>query len=147
MKNYFSAVITHGHFCYECHSSWPSLSCRNKDKGGKLVFLTSARVSSFLGHICPSFSLSLSILASSPSSSLPLPAQRPHISFGTSHAAASQWEKRREARENEWNAHIISRLRQSQTGLPCSVTVGQFFPQQPRTLVACLVVRSGQRLV
>ena len=46
MKNYFSAVITHGHFCYECHSSWLSLSCRNKDKGGKLVFLTRARVSS-----------------------------------------------------------------------------------------------------
>ena len=61
-------------------------------------FSLSARAASYflwpyLSSLSAPLSLPLPILLKS---SLFLPAQRPHISFGTSHAAASQWEKRTE---------------------------------------------------
>ena len=61
-------------------------------------FSLSARPASYflwpyLSSLRAPLSLPLPILFKS---SLFLPAQRPHISFGTSHAAASQWEKRTE---------------------------------------------------
>ena len=78
-------------------------------------FSLSARAASYflwpyLSSLRAPLSLPLPILFKS---SLFLPAQRPHISFGTSHAAASQWEKRTEREregeegEGENDAHII----------------------------------------